>query len=156
MAPTDAGFLTNYLPYLLRRADQTLSGPFYEVLTRTGIARSEWRVLAVLREHGDLRVADLAEADLSPQPTVTHALRRLEARGLVTRTPGADDRRQRFVSITTAGATLTDTLISEATRLEADALSDADDLSDLADRLRELTARVDARIGDRSAEVAGT
>ncbi|MEL0075369.1 MAG: MarR family transcriptional regulator, partial [Ilumatobacter sp.] len=85
-----SGFLDEYLPYLLRRADQTLSAPFYAVLNRYGVARSEWRVLAVLAESGEVGVVDLANAALSPQPTVTHALRRLEERGLVVRKHGPD------------------------------------------------------------------
>ncbi len=145
-----SGFLDGYLPYLLRRADQTLSAPFYDVLNRTGVARSEWRVIAVLAESGEMRVADLAEAALSPQPTVTHALRRLEDRGLVTRTVGAD-RRERLVALTSDGAALTATLVSEATRLEAEALAgafalDEGGLDELVGRLRELTDALDARL----------
>ena len=67
-------FLGRYLPYLLRKADQTLSAPFYAVLARAGVARSEWRLLSVLEDLGGLRVADLAVAALSPQPTGPHAL----------------------------------------------------------------------------------
>lgn len=146
------GFLHSYLPYLLRQADQTLSAPFYGVLIRAGVARSEWRVLAVLEELGDLGVVDLAAASLSPQPTVTHALRRLEERGLVTRTPRAEDKRQRVVSITDSGKALTATLIAEARRLEADALADAGDLTELAAQLRGLTDIVEATIDNRAAE----
>lgn len=133
-------FLDDYLPYLLRRADQTLSAAFYEALARDGVGRSEWRVLAVLEDLGDLPVLDLAEAALSPQPTVTHAVRRLAERGLVTSTPGASDRRQRIVSITPEGARLTRRLMSEAQALEAEALADAGDLTELVAALRTLTA----------------
>ena len=153
MAPS---FLDGYLPYLLRQADQTLSEPFYAVLYRYGVARSEWRVLAVLYELGDLGVVDLAAAALSPQPTITHALRRLEARDLVTRRPGDHDKRQRIISITPSGASLTATLIAAATALEAEALADVDDLATLSRRLRDLTAAVEARIvGAPSTEEAG-
>lgn len=141
--PTTAGFLDSYLPYLLRRADQTLSEPFYAVLNRYGVARSEWRVMAVLEELGELSVADLAAAALSPQPTVTHALRRLEERGLVQRTLGTTDKRQRFISLTATGSTLTTTLIAEATALETEALADAGDISELAEQLRALTTIVE-------------
>ena len=151
MVASDANFLNGYLPYLLRQADQALSAPFYALLTSHGIARSDWRVLAVLEEHGELGVVDLAAAALSPQPTVTHALRRLERRGLVARVLGASDKRQRFASITPAGSRLARMLIGEATRLEAEALSEAGDLTDLADRLRALTARVEARAGRQEA-----
>lgn len=137
-------FLSGYLPYLLRKADQTLSEPFYVVLTRYGIARSEWRVLAVLQELGELSVADLATAALSPQPTVTHAVRRLEKRNLVSRTLGTSDKRQRFISITPAGAALTETLMAEAHTLETDLLADAGDLTELIEQLQKLTTAVDA------------
>ena len=153
MAP---GFLDGYLPYLLRQADQTLSEPFYAVLNRYGVARSEWRVLAVLHELGDLGVVDLAAAALSPQPTVTHALRRLESRDLVTRRPGDHDKRQRIISITPTGADLTTTLIAEATALEADALAGVPDLTTLSQQLRDLTTAVEARLASaQSAEEAG-
>lgn len=149
---SSASFLNGYLPYLLRQADQTLSAPFYALLTKYEIARSEWRVLAVLHDHGELCVAELAAAALSPQPTVTHALRRLEKRGLVSRAPGTQDKRQRFISITPTGRKLTKTLMSEAKALEADALANAGDLSDLVAELRRLTATVEARAAARRNE----
>ncbi|MEL0141400.1 MAG: MarR family transcriptional regulator [Acidimicrobiaceae bacterium] len=142
MAP-GTGFLDDYLPYLLRRADQTLSEAFYAVLTESGVARSEWRVLAVLEELGPLSVLDLTDAALSPQPTVTHAVRRLEARGLVTRTAGATDRRQRIVAITEEGAALTRRLISAARRLETAALADLGGGEDLVEPLRRLISSLE-------------
>ena len=146
-----SGFLDGYLPYLLRRADQTLSAPFYAVLNRYGVARSEWRVLAVLAESGEVGVVDLANAALSPQPTVTHALRRLEDRGLVVRKHGPDDRRQRLVSITPNGTQLAATLTAEAKALEAEQLADASELTDLINRLRDLTSTLEATAQLRAA-----
>lgn len=137
-------FLDGYLPYLLRQADQTLSSPFYAVLTEFGVSRSEWRLLAVLDEKGELSVAELAIAALSPQPTVTHALRRLEDRGLISRSLGTTDKRQRFVAITPTGVSLTAKLVSEATALQNEALAEAGDLSDLIAKLNDLTALVEA------------
>jgi DNA-binding MarR family transcriptional regulator len=142
MAP-GTGFLDDYLPYLLRRADQTLSEAFYAVLTESGVARSEWRVLAVLEELGSLSVLDLTDAALSPQPTVTHAVRRLEARGLVTRTAGATDRRQRIVAVTEEGAALTRRLIRAARRLETAALADLGGGEDLVEPLRRLISSLE-------------
>lgn len=142
MAP-GTGFLDDYLPYLLRRADQTLSEAFYAVLTESGVARSEWRVLAVLEELGPLSVLDLTDAALSPQPTVTHAVRRLEARGLVTRTAGATDRRQRIVAVTEEGAALTRRLIRAARRLETAALADLGGGGDLVEPLRRLISSLE-------------
>ncbi len=144
MTSDGAAFLDTYLPYLLRKADQTLSAPFYAALKRHGVSRSEWRVLAVLAAIGELPMIELAVEALSPQPTVTHAVGRLEARGLVTRSVGAADRRQRLVSLTAAGVALTDVLIAEARELEACALTDVGDLSTLTAELERLTDLIDA------------
>jgi DNA-binding MarR family transcriptional regulator len=150
----DANFLNGYLPYLLRQADQTLSAPFYAVLTRYGVARSEWRVIAVLHEVGELSVADLANEALSPQPTVTHAVRRLEKHGLVTRTRGTTDKRQRFVALSPSGKQLTATLMNEAKELETDLLADAEHLPELVELLLQLTAAVKARTPGQSDEAS--
>ncbi len=152
MSPSSDSFLTGYLPYLLRQADQTLSAPFYAVLTRYGVARSEWRVLAVLHELGELSVAELAVHSLSPQPTVTHAVRRLEKRNLVRRTLGTHDKRQRFVSMTPTGAALTTSLMAEAKRLEIDLLANAGDLSSLVQQLTDLLLAVESQSTPESPE----
>lgn len=144
MASSGNQFLEEYLPYLLRRADQTLSDPFYSVLATYEVGRSEWRVLAVLEELGPLTVAELTAAALSPQPTVTHAVRRLVKRGLISRTPGVNDKRVRIIAMTSSGSTLTQMLIDEARRLEAKALTSANDVADLIEKLRTLTAAVEA------------
>lgn len=150
-------FLDTYLPYVLRQADQTLSAPFYGVLNQYGVARSEWRVLAVLHDLGEMGVIELSTAALSPQPTVTHAVRRLEERGLVTRTPGATDKRQRVVAMTEGGTALTATLVAEAKRLEVELLDEAGELTSLIDQLRTLTANIEARaITREQAEIEQT
>ncbi len=142
---TSEPFLETYLPYLLRRADQALSAAFYDALNTHGVPRSEWRVLAVLHEHGSLSVRDLTHRSLSPQPTVTHAVSRLEERGLVQRIRGTHDKRQRFVSMTPEGEALTATLILDAQRLERAVLDDAGigSLDELASGLRKLIAGVE-------------
>jgi DNA-binding MarR family transcriptional regulator len=136
-------FLDSYLPYLLRRADQALSASFYAVLAERGVGRSEWRVLAVLEDLGELSVLDLADAALSPQPTVTHALRRLEERGLIQRTRGKSDKRNRFITITPAGSRLTRALIADARELETGALADCGSLDELITELRKLTNSIE-------------
>ena len=147
---TDPSFLDSYLPYLLRRADQTLSAPFYAQLDHAGIGRSEWRVLAVLHRPGAMGVVDLAAAALSPQPTVTHAVRRLEGRNLVRRERGTHDKRQRIVVLTPAGTELAGSLIDEAARLQSEALAAVGDIGELVRRLGELTASVEAHVIGRT------
>ena len=83
---------------------------------------------------------ELTSTALSPQPTITHAVTRLEERGLVERVPGTDDKRQRFVSMTRPGRALAGKLIAEAKRLEVAAMHDhtSGDPSGLASELRSL------------------
>lgn len=151
-ATTGPSFLDSYLPYLLRKADQTLSAPFYARLDHAGIARSEWRVLAVLHRSGAMGVVDLAAAALSPQPTVTHAVRRLEERHLVRRERGANDKRQRIVVLTSAGTDLASALIDEAARLQSGALAEAGDVGELVRSLGDLMASVATHVAERTTE----
>ena len=88
--PADVGpFLSRYLPYLLQRADQLMSRRFHADLQAAGIGVSEWRVLAVLLDDGELPLSVLAGATMLPQPTTTHAVARLEVAGHVARRTGA-------------------------------------------------------------------
>ncbi len=155
MVGDEPRFLDGYLPYLLRRADQALSSEFYRALRTYGVTRSEWRVLAVLADRGELSMLAVTAASLSPQPTVTHAVRRLESRGLVARLTGTEDRRQRFVSITASGRRLAQTLMEEARRLEAAALADVGDLSDLVAELRRLTDVAEAGVRPAASTPSG-
>lgn len=149
---TGPAFLDSYLPYLLRRADQTLSAPFYARLDHAGIARSDWRVLAVLHRAGAMGVVELAAAALSPQPTVTHAVRRLESRDLVCRERGAHDKRQRIIALTPSGAELAGSLIADATRLQDEALSGIGHVGELVRMLGDLMVGVEAVAAERTPE----
>ena len=73
-------------------------------------------------------------------------MRRLEERGLVSRTHGSVDRRQRIVDVTPAGAELTRALFDDARQLELDALANFDRGEELMALLREFTASIDATV----------
>lgn len=143
----DYGFLGSYLPYLLRRTDQALSAAFYQALSEQGFQRCEWRVIAVLHEQGSLSMGDLTTTALSPQPTVSHAVTRLEKQGLVRRARGTADRRHRFVEATDAGHELAARLIADARRFQMELLGEAatDELSGLVNELEALQATLAAR-----------
>ncbi len=83
-------------------------------LSRTGAS-----VLNTLRD-GPRRITELAAAQNVAQPTMTVAVQRLEARGLVSRERASDDRRATNVAITEAGrATLADRHAARAAALQA-------------------------------------
>ncbi|MGG5257714.1 MarR family winged helix-turn-helix transcriptional regulator [Phycicoccus avicenniae] len=61
------------------------------------------RVLSLVEELAPARITALAAADDTSQPTMTTQVQRLEAEGLVTRTPDPADGRASLVSLTAAG-----------------------------------------------------
>jgi DNA-binding MarR family transcriptional regulator len=62
------------------------------------------RVLALVDDLGTARVTTLAAADHCSQPSMTAQVQRLEADGLVTRTPDPADARATLVGLTADGA----------------------------------------------------
>lgn len=64
-----------------------------------------WRTLAILDEHGAIRVSDLAVLDRCSQPTATGMVQRLEADGAVVRIPDPSDGRATLVSLSDIGRT---------------------------------------------------
>ncbi|MEM9038081.1 MAG: MarR family transcriptional regulator [Actinomycetota bacterium] len=139
-------FLGEYLPYLLQRADHLLSRRFHAELRSADIDVSEWRVLAVLRDCSILPLNQLADIAMLPQPTTSHAVRRLEDDGLVSRVENDHDRRERLLALTIEGAALTEQLTRSAKATEQellDSLEAAD--GDLAVRLRSLIDDLEAR-----------
>ncbi|MEO1062938.1 MAG: MarR family winged helix-turn-helix transcriptional regulator [Actinomycetota bacterium] len=141
--PGDAPFLDHYLPYLLHRADVLLSQRFHDDLLAGGVQMSEWRVLAVLDARGERTISSLTDDTMLPQPTVTHAVARLEERGDVERRRGRDDRRQRIVGLTEGGAAKVSALIAQARARERTALGEAGRTGDELRRLlRDLNRRL--------------
>ena len=136
-------FLRGYLPYLLQRADQLLSDEFHRAMASDGVAVSEWRILAVLRDGRVRSVGELATDTMLPQPTCTHAIGRLEASGRVQRQQSADDGRRSVVSLTPSGKRLADRLVKQATDSTDQLLAHLD--PSLSDELRHhATALIDA------------
>ncbi len=105
---------------------------------------SEWRVLAVLDARGDRTITSLTDDTMLPQPTVTHAVARLEERGDVERRQGSTDRRHRIVALTDAGATKVAALIEQARAHERAALAgEARTGEELRRLLRDLIERLE-------------
>ncbi|CAN5730312.1 MarR family transcriptional regulator [soil metagenome] len=139
-------FLPNYLPYLLQRADDLMSRRFHRHLQAAGIGVSEWRVLAVLHDDGPCPLSVLADATMLPQPTTTHAVARLERRGLVARRTGVGDRRQRIVALTETGEAAAQRLITDAGEHERLVLAQlgAEDVETLRRRVHALVDQLHA------------
>jgi DNA-binding MarR family transcriptional regulator len=84
--------------------ESALVGVWARVLAQVDgdLSRTSASVLNMLSER-PRRITELAAAQAVAQPTMTVAVQRLEARGLVTRERATDDRRATNVVITDAG-----------------------------------------------------
>ncbi len=76
----------------------------HERLDQAGASGYDYRILAVLADLGPLSQADLGRAAALDRRDVTHTVRDLHARELVTRRPDPRDGRQTLVELTTAAA----------------------------------------------------
>ena len=75
-----------------------------ELRDALGLGRGSGRVKLLLSlADGALSLGDLADVTRADAPYVTLIVNELEARGLVSRTPDAGDRRRKLVSLTRAG-----------------------------------------------------
>lgn len=104
-------FVDDYLPALLTRANELVSGGLQRMLDAHGLTMTEWRMLAALASGEPMSVGRLAEISAMKQPTVTRLLDRMEERGHVHRVGSAGDRRVTLVRATPAGTQLAARLI---------------------------------------------
>ena len=123
MRDAEAPFLDGYLPYLLAQAAYLISAQFHRHLAARGIRVSVWRLLATLAGRNGLTVGELADQMLLQQPTVTKIVGRLEAEGLVQRSPSSADRRQVIVDLTKRGRATVSVLLEEAAQHQDQVLS---------------------------------
>ncbi|KRE98597.1 hypothetical protein ASG87_14470 [Frateuria sp. Soil773] len=120
-----------------------------ERLRGGGISYTELDVLATLRRSGSpyrLTPTALRKSVLLTSGAMTACLNRLEARGLIVRTPEAGDRRALAASLTAQGIALVDQAIGVRFEQAAQAVSglSAAEQAELAQLLRKLRLRLHA------------
>ena len=108
------------LPIALIRAREKVMGPIREMLSTTGLTEQQWRVLRILNEHAWLDATTLSERAALHLPSQTRIVQTLRAKGLVTRSADAKDRRRQSVAITDKGRDLLRDYSEEASRLAAE------------------------------------
>lgn len=64
---------------------------------------AQWRTLTILRDHGALRIGELARLSRVTQPGMTRLVGQMADAGLVTKTPDAADSRAMLVQVTPLG-----------------------------------------------------
>ena len=98
--------LDNQLCFRLYTAARLTMGAYHPYLEPLGITYPQYLVLLVLWEKDKQPVCDLCKRLFLETNTVTPLLQRMEKAGLVTRTRGKEDTRQRIVSLTAKGRDL--------------------------------------------------
>jgi DNA-binding MarR family transcriptional regulator len=89
--------------FLLRRAHQISAAVFEDACRDLALTPAQFGVLTVLQAHPGLGQSNLARALGFDKVTVLRVLRGLETRGLVSRAPAQDNRRNVSVVLTRAG-----------------------------------------------------
>ena len=131
----------------LAQAARAVERAFDEALGEAGGTLPIWLILLNLKIRKPTNQRELAEAVGVREATLTHHLNAMDARGLVTRTRDAVNRRVQVVALTEAGEAafvrLRDTAIAFDAKMRA-GLVDAD-LARLSTLLGHLAANVGAR-----------
>ena len=102
--------LANLATWQLSQASARSRKVLHERLAKAGASGYDYRILAVLGDLGAVSQADLGRAAMLDRRDVTHTVRDLQARSLVTRRADPGDRRQTRVELTPAGASMLDRL----------------------------------------------
>ncbi|KMW59852.1 Homoprotocatechuate degradative operon repressor [Candidatus Rhodobacter oscarellae] len=88
--------------------------PIRDMLSETGITEQQWRTLRVLGEFGRMDTKTLADRSSLLFPSMTRIVATMLKKGLVTQTQGTDDRRRRYVEITSHGQRIIDDYAPQA------------------------------------------
>src|ERR1700726_1472086 len=136
IAPVEMAGLDNHLCFALYAASNHMTRLFVPFLKKLGVTYPQYLVLVVLWERGAQGVGELASALQMDLGTLSPMLKRLEAKGLVTRRRQAEDERRVLVDLTPKGVSLrkrTEQMLGEFYCFLNMPL---DELFDLKDRLR--------------------
>jgi MarR family transcriptional regulator, transcriptional regulator for hemolysin len=133
----------------LNQTARVVERAFGEALSGAGGTVPVWLILLSLKVRKPANQRELAEAVGVREATLTHHLNAMDARGMITRTRDAANRRVQVVALTDAGEAaflrLRDTAIAFDAKLRA-GLSDAD-LATFSTLLGHLAANVGAEEG---------
>jgi DNA-binding MarR family transcriptional regulator len=98
--------LDNQLCFRLYAASRLITQAYHPLLSGQGLTYPQYLVLLILWEKDAQPVNDIAKRLFLETNTVTPLLQRMEKEGILSRTKGAEDARQRIVSLTRKGKDL--------------------------------------------------
>ena len=119
--------LADAVPYLLARAGEKMGGTFTKELRPYAMTLNEWRVCSALLQRPHQRLSDLVNHTSCDVSTLSRVVDGLIKRGLAQRDRSAEDARAIAVSLTDAGAVVTEKIIPLAQLYERVALSGISD-----------------------------
>ncbi|MCL7462119.1 MarR family transcriptional regulator [Pseudomonas sp. NW5] len=139
--------LEEFVPYLLHQAHLSVLRTFEHRLDATGLTLAQWRVLAVLAHHTQVRFGELARLTGQEPSTLVRQLGIMEERGLTRRVASETDRRATYVELDEAGWTLARKILPQAGEVEVQALQGftADEVEFLRRLLRRIQANAEAQ-----------
>lgn len=146
-APPASLKLDAYLPYRLSVASNAVSrliARAYE--DRFGLTIPQWRLIAVLGEHGPLTQQEIAARTVMDKVTVSRATQGLVRRHLVQRAPHGVDGRSHHLALSKAGARLYDEVAPTALEYEARLLRHFD--REAVDHLKRLLLQLERAAGE--------
>jgi DNA-binding MarR family transcriptional regulator len=141
----DSSRLADFLPYLMSVTTNAVSDMIAgEYRARFGLKIPEWRVMAVLGDAGAQTQRSLVGATRMDKVAVNRACKVLEDRGLVARSPNADDGRSHHIELTAAGQAVHGEIMPLALEMERRLFASlsASELKDFKALLARITARV--------------
>lgn len=141
---TANGRLADFLPYQLSITSNAASSLIAErYRARFGLKIAEWRVMAVLGDAGSATQRALTEATLMDKVAVNRACKVLEERGLIARSPNADDGRSHLLELTEEGRAIHSEVMPLARDIEREIFSTLDDQEQ--EQFRDLLRRIFAQ-----------
>lgn len=103
-AGNDTLALEGFMPYRLARAAEIVSRKFAALYRdRHGLTRPEWRTLATIGQFGRVTATEIGAHSSMHKTKVSRAIRALEQRKWLTRTPDTADRRIEHIELTREG-----------------------------------------------------
>lgn len=120
MTLTQPRTLDDLLNYRLLKLYALSSAPVIRLLEgRYGIARREWRLIALLASRGPLSPSALADEAQLDRPRTSRAIGTLTIKGLLAREPRPGDHRRAQVALTARGQALVDEIFPQVAAINS-------------------------------------
>ena len=136
--------IEDYVCLALYTASRTVTGLYRELLREVDLTYTQYLVMRLLWQRGPVAVKDIAAVLVLDYGTLSPLLKRLEARGLITRVRRADDERSVEIHLTDAGREMRAGASRVPDELVCALGMDDKAIGELRAQLRTLTATVNA------------